>query len=506
MKAGLVLATAILCIGGTGAVSNPLTASKSTLPDAGRLALGRQLVLVMTPSQANGSDLARGATAWVLMQKFNVFWRKALSGTTPSVTTGLLANLSEVRKSISVGVARIADQLPDVLGVIYARDLGAETLRAAITFYDSPPGRAAVARREALTAQMEALTPMDLAAEPSADPENQAEKIKNQYENMLSLRTEIQEITPAEKEFQNTPAGLALSAHAKRAQADIEAAQEAIWPQAAAKAEVSYCRVNKCGDDETIFFRHLAYVFEPAGFTDQPKFHTMGGFFADDLFTRPADVALAKVACAGDAQGVAAAVKGGADPNALGKMSTSDRGEQERVTPLLWAIDCNSMAGLDALITAGANPNAKGSFGQTAVTIAASLPDSVVLELLLKRGGDPNTEDDLQSALRNEQELGQSKAGWAALIAAGADINHPDHEGDTVADWAAMESDFGTVIELLNRGYRHNLSELARELSIDADCPIDPAKEGSWLKLTNVMKAKGFTIAPLYPCSGSSAH
>ena len=193
----------------------------------------------------------------------------------------------------------------------------------------------------------------------------------------------------------------------------------------------------------------------------------------------------------------------GADPNAIGKVATGPGGSLEGVTPLLWAIDCNSMAGIDALVSAGANPNAHGAFGKTPVTIAASLADPTALELLLKRGGDPNAEDDRQSALRNEQDFGQSQAGWDALIAAGADINHGGLGDLTVADWAAIGSDFDRVIDLLNRGYTHNLTKLTRELSVDADCSIDPTQQASWVRLVAMMKSRGFTIAPHYRCAGA---
>jgi hypothetical protein len=491
----VLLMVAMLSVATAGRAS-PLPDKASEAADSERLALGRQLVLEMTPSQATGAYWAEAAMRWVLAQKFNVVWAKALSGQPPyDVSTGLLANVPEVRKSVTVGVAKIADQLPDALGAAYARDFDADTLRAAVAFYGSAAGRAAVERRETLDRQMEALGPRDLSTAPS--PPDWREKA----DELLSLLKQSEEYTPAEKAFRGTVAGAALAAHADQSQADIQAALQDLWPQAAAEAELRYCSSSKCGDDETIFFRHLSYVFKPANFTRQPAFHTMGGLFADDLFARAADVGLAKAACAGDAKSVAASVAAGADPNAIGKVATGPDGSLEGVTPLLWAIDCNSMPGIDALVSAGANPNAHGAFGQTPVTIAASLPNPTALELLLKRGGDPNAEDDQQSALRNEQEFGQSQAGWDALLAAGADINHGGLGDSTVADWAVMGRDFDRVIDLLDRGYNHNLTELAHELSADADCPIDPTQHASWVRLVAMMKSRGFTIEPRSGCA-----
>src|ERR1700753_522893 len=181
---------------------------------------------------------------------------------------------------------------------------------------------------------------------------------------------------------------------------------------------------------------------------------------ASDVFLETKVARLAKAACDDDREGVAAAARQGGDPNSLGK---------DGYTPLMWALDCPNMNGIDALISAGANPNFKTPdrsysvedsvrmgyspphplhfYGFTSVYYAASnSEDTDALKLLLARGGDPSTynsadQDIGPSALEAAMDIGFAGKGWEnyyALLDAGANVNASGSSGSTVAVHAAI--------------------------------------------------------------------
>lgn len=150
------------------------------------------------------------------------------------------------------------------------------------------------------------------------------------------------------------------------------------------------------------------------------------GTRAETVFSAPAARHLAEAACAGDLARVDALLAEGADPNAAGRFG---------VTPLIWALTCKGLvfndvranravatgrvlsreepppqylASLEALLRAGADPNAiiEGDFGpiypgasaywidqRTPVLIASEFHEAPVLRLLLAHGGAPDAVD-----------------------------------------------------------------------------------------------------------------
>jgi ankyrin repeat protein len=127
---------------------------------------------------------------------------------------------------------------------------------------------------------------------------------------------------------------------------------------------------------------------------------------------------LVTAAAHGDAAKVAALAKGGADVNAI---------SSEGFTPLMWAQTADNLAGLEALLKAGADPNLriKQMHEYTVMEGAAGGPRPRQLEVLLAHGGNPN--------LSVPQGHGTALLGVAArngqvenvklLIEAGANIN-----------------------------------------------------------------------------------
>lgn len=165
------------------------------------------------------------------------------------------------------------------------------------------------------------------------------------------------------------------------------------------------------------------------------------GSTAEAVFSAPAARHLADAACAGDEARVSSLLAEGVDANSTGRFG---------VTPLIWALTCKGLtfndiradraamtgvvlsregpasqylAALEALLRAGADPNAmiEGDFGpiypgasaywidrHTPVPIASEFHEMEVLRLLLAHGGTPGAVDGAAStwALRLAFERG----------------------------------------------------------------------------------------------------
>lgn len=199
----------------------------------------------------------------------------------------------------------------------------------------------------------------------------------------------------------------------------------------------------------------------------------------EQAFPDPKLAALATAACAGNVADIERTIEAGVSPNGLGLRDD---------TPLIWAVDCQNLAGTKALLNAGADPNLKtpdksytveesvkmGRFppgplqfyGFTATYHAAGLPNSAILRTLLEHGGDPNTFEGQQfgrTALNQALDAGAQRHGWDnwyLLLNAGANINVADDAGNTIAIVAAVADQYDRVAELLERGYHYDLGRL----------------------------------------------
>lgn len=194
------------------------------------------------------------------------------------------------------------------------------------------------------------------------------------------------------------------------------------------------------------------------------EFH-IGGKSAGDIFPDQAVAQLAQAACVGDEPTIARLVGAGTNPNASGF---------EGATPLFWALQCESVSGVGALLEHGANPNQMvgGEAPFSAVFSAAGRDDPAFLRLLLSHGGNPNAFLDdggdwtaLKAAFFRGNE-GRGWENWNALLDAGADINAV-HHGATIAQLAALLNSFDRVDELLRRGYRHDLDDLQSLIEVE---------------------------------------
>ena len=189
----------------------------------------------------------------------------------------------------------------------------------------------------------------------------------------------------------------------------------------------------------------------------------IGGKTASDVFPNAPTAALARATCEGTADDVNRAITDGGRPSEVGL---------DGATPLAWAIACENLSNIAALLAGGANPNQHISGLGSPVVVAAGYRNSEILRLLLAHGGDPNGEGAHETALITAYDMGRQGAGWVnfeVLLEAGADVNRRSPDGDTLADRAAMYRDYERVLTLLNAGYSGDLVRLGRDVSLDEE-------------------------------------
>ncbi|MEI7932636.1 MAG: ankyrin repeat domain-containing protein [Alphaproteobacteria bacterium] len=221
----------------------------------------------------------------------------------------------------------------------------------------------------------------------------------------------------------------------------------------------------------------------------------IGGKLSGQVFLDAKVAALARSACHGDRGGVARAVRGGANPNGPG---------YDGVTPLYWAMACKNLAGTEALLEAGSDPNLKFGGDFSATHLAAGMPDPDYLKIMLRHHGDPNAFDarNGSTALTEALQVGITTDKWDnyyALLNGGADINLVDNNHTSALMVAAANSRYDKVAELIERGYSQNLQELAiplaMQLAIEDDYRRRQVPGASAQALANMGKVKQLLIA-----------
>jgi len=182
---------------------------------------------------------------------------------------------------------------------------------------------------------------------------------------------------------------------------------------------------------------------------------------AKDYFTQECQITLLKGVEKGDIAQMDAALKLGANVNAVG---------YQEITPLGWAIAKQNKAGFLWLLQHGANPNFKiqpkfeSDQATSTMALSALLEDSAYLQMALDHGGDPNATDGypdkfhektiIHTAIENHR-----KENVKLLAKYGADLNRKNGMGFTPIEEAAMDSQFDMVLLLMDLGANPSLKD-----------------------------------------------
>ena len=145
----------------------------------------------------------------------------------------------------------------------------------------------------------------------------------------------------------------------------------------------------------------------------------------------------------------------GADVNAPGP---------DGATAIMYAAANDDLELVRALIKAGANVKLKNQFGTSALTEAAIIGSAPVIEALLKAGADPNGKNpEGETPLMAVARAGKVDAA-KRLLEAGADINaKEDFGGQTALMWAAAQSQAEMVKLLASKGADLNARGVIRQ-------------------------------------------
>ena len=170
--------------------------------------------------------------------------------------------------------------------------------------------------------------------------------------------------------------------------------------------------------------------------------------------TRPADTVLA-AAERGDRAAVRSLLAKGADANAAGPDGT---------TAIMWAAANDDLELVRVLLAAKANPSLKNQFGTTAITEAAIIGSAPILDALLKAGADVNTRNpEGETPLMAVARSGKLDAA-RRLVEAGADVNATESfGGQSALMWAAAQGQAEMVQLLASKGADLNARGVVRQ-------------------------------------------
>ena len=215
-------------------------------------------------------------------------------------------------------------------------------------------------------------------------------------------------------------------------------------------------------------------------------------------FRAPRDIELERAIRADDAPGIVVALAQGASANARGDGGT---------TPLLIAVDRQRPRAVDALLRAGADPEATAQDRRGPMYLAVqnyrSSPVGAQIAAALMRAGaspDARAPDGEPVILRFVDD--RSCEGLRLMKSFGADLDIRDRAGDPLIVVAAAGRDFDVVWCLLQLGaawdYERGKSRrpLSRALADDFPPPGSPMHAYK-VKVWNFLHERGVTLAPL---------
>jgi hypothetical protein len=196
-----------------------------------------------------------------------------------------------------------------------------------------------------------------------------------------------------------------------------------------------------------------------------------------------------------DSGAITRAIHDGASVNALGSFN---------VTPLMVAVDTQSPRAVQALLAAGALPNARAQDGNGPVSLAvkscrAKPYGQAIMLAIFKGGGDPDTRQPDGDPVLMRFILDHDAAGLALMKSLGANLNILDRGGDPLITKVAMSQDWDMVWALIELGvevdYEHGKSRQPLSLAFKGrypapDSPLYPYK----LKVWHFLKDKGIAL------------
>jgi len=171
--------------------------------------------------------------------------------------------------------------------------------------------------------------------------------------------------------------------------------------------------------------------------------------------TTAAETSLLDAAERGDRAAAIRLLATGADPNAPGPDGT---------TAIMWAASNDDLELVRALIRAGANVTLKNQFGTSALTEAAIIGSAAIVDALLKAGADPNTKNpEGETPLMAVARSGKVDAA-RLLLEARADINAREGwGGQSALMWAAAQGQAEMVRFLASQGADLNARGVIRQ-------------------------------------------
>jgi len=197
----------------------------------------------------------------------------------------------------------------------------------------------------------------------------------------------------------------------------------------------------------------------------------------DSMFPNSSLRSLASAAGKGNVTEVRSLVEQGAEVNAQGNGGA---------TALFWAMREGSVSGFRALLELGADPNIVFEDGGTVMHWAVRNRNSAYLELALEHGGDPNLKAGQFDRTPIFEALGERRDRLDMLLSAGADANAQSDLG-TPAFVAARRGSFDVVYKLLEHGADYRMESSAGqtllEIALEKKPMMDPRHElYQWLE------------------------
>jgi cytohesin len=201
-----------------------------------------------------------------------------------------------------------------------------------------------------------------------------------------------------------------------------------------------------------------------------------------------------------DAAGFQRALANGASVNATGKFD---------ITPLMIAVDAQNLAAVEALLKAGALPNAKAADRNGPVSLAtksyhANPHGADILSAVIRAGGDPNTRQPDGDPVLMQFVLAHDAAGLKLMKSLGANLDTVDRGGDPFITNVAMSQDWDMVWALIDLGAAYDYENgncrqpLSKALSLRypaPDSPLYPYKHKVW----QLLRDKGLPVKPIPP-------